>query len=906
MKNNKGFAISSVVYAMLILFLGLILLILGNLASRKAMFDKEKNEILSKFNGYDQSVCTPSTSLSNSSAVLVTGDSNKFAIGAEYKCELGDGVSRIFYVLEETSTKVSLIMSENLGSDVAWVSKDDYLASGGTESEYGSLGKVNKGPITLKKTLAERTEGWNKINQAQIKLPTGDQIAKASGLTAWRLSDGYESLLSKNWLFGNLYSTSNTSLSHGYWTSSAYTSTNYSWLVSYTGALTMRYPSADSIVGIRPVIELSKSSFDGPILCTAKTTATTGRVPEGTYAYGDEYTCDLGEAADAKNLTFFVIAKTDTEVSLIMDRNIGATAMWSGDESNHKSDSESSQAITAKSALSSATSNWSKIIKARISLPTEAQISAIYTNTMPTWLYDNLSNSGIMGYWTSSPYSGDTIDAWYVDASGYLIYTSVSNSYGIRPVITISKSQIKTPKSKILCTGKTSATTGNVPVGNYAYGDEYVCELGDGEENTFFVLDTNESNVSLIMSANMNTSGKSIINTSQNDKGLVAWVTESDYISSGGTKNEWDSWTNRGQQGAVTAAKYLKSKNRWSNLTNSQISLPSLSQISKANSGDSGNLPAWLYGNLNTTTLKGYWLSDIISGSPASRMVDYTGSSSSLGGIAWANTTTIEGKATYYGVRPVITISKSQTKTPKIKTYKDGEVVYFDVDNGTKCTSSEAVSTTGTKSGCMKFYAFNDDGGTKVKLLLDHNTTASITWNSDGSNVNGPKEALIQLKMDTNDWKGTETPENYTMDQTGQTSNAKYTIDYSPYKARLITAQEIAEITGNTDWDEEASANSSWYYFDSKTTSASTTCKSGDTSGCKYGWLYDRTSSNCITYGCPNNSDQETSNYWTASSFAGSSLMAWSVSYVSSTSLGNLGSARGLRPVIEVLKSKLA
>ena len=51
MKNNKGFAITSIIYAMLILFLGLIFLILGNLASRKAMFDKEKNEILMRFNG---------------------------------------------------------------------------------------------------------------------------------------------------------------------------------------------------------------------------------------------------------------------------------------------------------------------------------------------------------------------------------------------------------------------------------------------------------------------------------------------------------------------------------------------------------------------------------------------------------------------------------------------------------------------------------------------------------------------------------------------------------------------------------------------------------------------------------------------------------------------------------------
>ena len=108
--------------------------------------------------------------------------------------------------------------------------------------------------------------------------------------------------------------------------------------------------------------------------------------------------------------------------------------------------------------------------------------------------------------------------------------------------------------------------------------------------------------------------------------------------------------------------------------------------------------------------------------------------------------------------------------------YKNGEVVYFNVDNGTKCTSSEAVSTTGTKSGCMKFYAFNDDGGDTLNLMLDHNTTSLVAWNKtykndSGSiiNANGPKEVLDQLKNDTDGWKGTITPTNYTMDQTGQT-----------------------------------------------------------------------------------------------------------------------------------------
>ena len=48
MKNNKGFAISGILYGILILFLFLLLLILGNLQSRKVLFDKQKAEVLDK------------------------------------------------------------------------------------------------------------------------------------------------------------------------------------------------------------------------------------------------------------------------------------------------------------------------------------------------------------------------------------------------------------------------------------------------------------------------------------------------------------------------------------------------------------------------------------------------------------------------------------------------------------------------------------------------------------------------------------------------------------------------------------------------------------------------------------------------------------------------------------------
>ena len=243
----------------------------------------------------------------------------------------------------------------------------------------------------------------------------------------------------------------------------------------------------------------------------------------------------------------------------------------------------------------------------------------------------------------------------------------------------------------------------------------------------------------------------------------------------------------------------------------------------------------------------------------------------------------------------------------EIPLYKNGEVVYFNVTTGEKCTSSdytETQSNTGTKSGCMKFYVFNDDGKDTVNLILDHNTTATVEWNSSGSNASGPKEVLKQLKTDTSSWVGTITPENYSIDQSEQTSNAKYTIDYSSYKARLITANEIAQITGNTTWDEKTA--SSHYYLDSKTTTTSTTCTYGNISGCKYGWLYDRTYKTCTTSGCLNNSDKETYGYWTASSLAADSDSAWGVSFNARvTGHTDFSLHNGVRPVITVSKSKL-
>jgi len=233
--------------------------------------------------------------------------------------------------------------------------------------------------------------------------------------------------------------------------------------------------------------------------------------------------------------------------------------------------------------------------------------------------------------------------------------------------------------------------------------------------------------------------------------------------------------------------------------------------------------------------------------------------------------------------------------------YANGTAVYFNPVTGTACTAGEAISTTGTKTGCMKWYAFNDTGGSEaptINLILDHNTTALVAWNSTGSNVIGPTNVLAQLQTDTSAWAGVPTrTDSYNVSN----GTATYTINYSTYKARFITASEIATITGNSVFAEATTPYTNWFYLDSnnQTQTATTTGASS------YDWLFDYTNG-CTSYGC-NIADASTHGYWTSTAVAGDTNNAWNVP--GGGGLGNniVGGTdiHGVRPVITVLKSKL-
>ena len=181
----------------------------------------------------------------------------------------------------------------------------------------------------------------------------------------------------------------------------------------------------------------------------------------------------------------------------------------------------------------------------------------------------------------------------------------------------------------ILCK---AVTTGNVPSGNYAYGDEYTCELGDNDEKTFFVLETNGDNVSLIMNKNIDSNGKGT--TSGN---IVDWCKS-------GADNSC---------AADGALEYLKtSTTGWTKLTESQISLPSYDQLYKAAGNKTSGLSTWLYGNLNVNNSVpyAYWTSTPYASRSSNAW--YVHSGGSLSDVS------VDG-VDVIGVRPVITVSKS-------------------------------------------------------------------------------------------------------------------------------------------------------------------------------------------------------------------------------------------------------
>ena len=174
---------------------------------------------------------------SSSISCTSTSGTVSYALGTSYTCDPGDG-PRTFYVLEEGTDTVSLIMNENLGDVVAW----------------NSSGSNTGGPVTALAYLGSQTSSWT----VDVSLPTGQQIATAGGATSWTADKTTSIIISGSWLYENLYS---YQLPYGYWTSTPNSGDSYyAWSVYSTGFLGNGLVN-NTNYGVRPVITISKSNL---------------------------------------------------------------------------------------------------------------------------------------------------------------------------------------------------------------------------------------------------------------------------------------------------------------------------------------------------------------------------------------------------------------------------------------------------------------------------------------------------------------------------------------------------------------------------------------------------------------------------------------------------------------------
>ena len=223
--------------------------------------------------------------------------------------------------------------------------------------------------------------------------------------------------------------------------------------------------------------------------------------------------------------------------------------------------------------------------------------------------------------------------------------------------------------------------------GAYTAGDKYTCEVADGVTQTFYVLTTPASgatSVNLIMDSNITSTGEAIKDANPTDKGLVAWVSKTDYTSEeiGGTEADWDevcdecgNWN----KGSISAMNHLASATAgWTNANPQTISTftddagetHNMAKTYTANArmpyysevGDSNGSNEYLYEYLdgsywwgsgtqptnNVSGVNGYWtLSSSASTSYSAWLVD------GLGYVSYRDVFD-DGN---YGVRPVINLS---------------------------------------------------------------------------------------------------------------------------------------------------------------------------------------------------------------------------------------------------------
>ena len=146
--NNKGFAVSTFMYMLLVLGIILLLATLSILSSRKIILDKQKNTAM------DNSL------MSRKKICKAVNGSKSLALGTKYECKVNDEDTFYFYVLSVEGSKVNLIMDRNICKDgsTTYTETNNYCRYAWEPNNLNE-----NGPITALTALGNGTRNWDNI-----------------------------------------------------------------------------------------------------------------------------------------------------------------------------------------------------------------------------------------------------------------------------------------------------------------------------------------------------------------------------------------------------------------------------------------------------------------------------------------------------------------------------------------------------------------------------------------------------------------------------------------------------------------------------------------------------------------------------------------------------------------------
>lgn len=152
--NNRGFAISTMMYMILVLALLIMTLVLAILNSRSKILNNLKEKVQNEVND---------TSVNTNYICIGVNKYDAYEVGDLYDCDVSNTESYQFYIIKDNDTTVDFVMSEPLTFDIGDYGKVDDVKTESkvayiTENDYNEYNIYN--PITALKVLKRITDNW--------------------------------------------------------------------------------------------------------------------------------------------------------------------------------------------------------------------------------------------------------------------------------------------------------------------------------------------------------------------------------------------------------------------------------------------------------------------------------------------------------------------------------------------------------------------------------------------------------------------------------------------------------------------------------------------------------------------------------------------------------------------------